>query len=59
MPVVFLSHGAPDAVLNAPDAVACWREIGETLPEPSAILVARGRPTSHGRARQGLTLKRR
>lgn len=39
MPVVFISHGAPDALLNAPDAVACWREIGERLPAPRAILV--------------------
>jgi 4,5-DOPA dioxygenase extradiol len=39
MPVVFISHGAPDALLKAPDAVACWREIGQRLPEPSAILV--------------------
>lgn len=38
MPVVFVSHGAPDALLKAPDAVACWREIGRRLPEPTAIL---------------------
>ena len=38
-PVVFVSHGAPDALLKAPDAVAAWREIGQTIPEPSAILV--------------------
>lgn len=39
MPVVFVSHGAPDALLKAPDAVACWREIGRQIPEPAAILV--------------------
>ena len=39
MPVVFVSHGAPDALLNAPDAVGCWREIGRQTPVPSAILV--------------------
>ena len=39
MPVVFISHGAPDALLKAPDAVACWREIGQSLPLPRAILV--------------------
>jgi 4,5-DOPA dioxygenase extradiol len=39
MPVVFVSHGAPDALLKAPDAVACWREIGLSLPQPAAILV--------------------
>lgn len=38
MPVVFVSHGAPDALLKAPDAVACWREIGRQVPEPTAIL---------------------
>lgn len=39
MPVVFISHGAPDALLKAPDAVARWREIGQSLPPPRAILV--------------------
>lgn len=39
MPVMFVSHGAPDALLKAPDAVACWREIGRQIPEPTAILV--------------------
>jgi 4,5-DOPA dioxygenase extradiol len=39
MPVVFVSHGAPDALLKAPDTVACWREIGLTISEPTAILV--------------------
>ncbi len=38
-PVIFVSHGAPDALLKAPDAVASWREIGRTIPQPSAILV--------------------
>ncbi len=39
MPVVFVSHGAPDAVLNAADTVDCWRELGRQIPLPSAILV--------------------
>lgn len=39
MPVVFVSHGAPDALLKAPDAVNCWREIGQQLSLPSGILV--------------------
>ncbi len=39
MPVVFVSHGAPDALLKAPDAVACWTEIGQLVPEPAAVLV--------------------
>ena len=48
MPVVFISHGAPDALLTAPDAVACWREIGQSLPPPRAILVI----SAHWEARQ-------
>jgi len=48
MPVVFVSHGAPDALLKAPDTVACWREIGQTVPEPAAILVV----SAHWEARQ-------
>lgn len=48
MPVVFISHGAPDALLNAPEAVSCWREMGESLPDPSAILVI----SAHWEARQ-------
>ena len=38
MPVVFVSHGAPDALFKAPDTVACWREIGRRIPRPKAIL---------------------
>lgn len=41
MPVIFVSHGAPDALLNAPDAVACWRGIGQRIAQespPRAIL---------------------
>ncbi len=48
MPVVFISHGAPDALMKAPDAVACWRDIGQQLPEPAAILVI----SAHWEARQ-------
>src|SRR5512139_3339215 len=48
MPVVFVSHGAPDALLKAPDTVSCWREIGQQLPEPAAILVV----SAHWEARQ-------
>ncbi len=46
-PVVFVSHGAPDALLKAPDAVACWREIGRQAPEPAAILAV----SAHWQAR--------
>jgi 4,5-DOPA dioxygenase extradiol len=48
MPVVFVSHGAPDALLEAPDAVDCWREIGRQVPEPAAILVV----SAHWEARR-------
>lgn len=48
MPVVFISHGAPDALLKAPDAVACWRSIGQSLPLSRAILVV----SAHWEARQ-------
>ena len=48
MPVVFISHGAPDALLKAPDAVAAWQAIGQQLPEPTAILVI----SAHWEARQ-------
>ena len=39
MPVVFVSHGAPDALLKAPDTVACWAEIARQVPPPAAILM--------------------
>lgn len=48
MPVVFVSHGAPDALLKAPDAVACWGEIGRSIPEPAAILAV----SAHWEARR-------
>ncbi len=48
MPVVFVSHGAPDALLKAPDAVACWRGIGQQVGTPSAILAV----SAHWDARQ-------
>lgn len=38
MPVVFVSHGAPNALLEAPDAVACWAELGRQIPQPAAIV---------------------
>jgi 4,5-DOPA dioxygenase extradiol len=41
MPVVFVSHGAPDALLKAPEAVACWRGIGQQISQaspPRAVL---------------------
>jgi 4,5-DOPA dioxygenase extradiol len=39
MPVVFVSHGAPDALLKAPDTVAAWRDLSLQIPKPTAILV--------------------
>lgn len=38
MPVLFVSHGAPDALLKAPDTVNAWREIGRHIPKPQGIL---------------------
>lgn len=48
MPVVFVSHGAPDALFKAPDAVARWGEIGQLVPQPAAILVV----SAHWEARR-------
>ena len=39
MPVVFVSHGAPDALLKAPSTIACWQQISKSMPRPKAILV--------------------
>ena len=48
MPVVFISHGTPDALFTAPTAVASWREIAQSLPPPRGILVI----SAHWEARQ-------
>lgn len=48
LPVVFVSHGSPDALLTAPDALSCWRGIGEAVATPQAILVV----SAHWQARQ-------
>lgn len=47
-PVIFLSHGAPDALLKSPDAVATWRTLGARIAQPKAILVI----SAHWEARQ-------
>lgn len=39
MPVLFVSHGAPTLALQPGATGAAWRELGEQLPRPSAILV--------------------
>lgn len=39
MPVVFVSHGAPDALLKSADTRACWRSLGELITKPVSILV--------------------
>ena len=51
MPVVFVSHGAPDALLKAPDTVASWRDLSLQIPKPTGILVVSahwesGQPTA-------------
>jgi 4,5-DOPA dioxygenase extradiol len=38
LPVVFVSHGAPDVLLKSPEVVRCWEGIGRAMPEPRAIL---------------------
>lgn len=39
MPVAFISHGAPDAILTADDAVAQWADMATRIPKPESILV--------------------
>ena len=46
-PVVFVSHGAPDVLLEAEDTLACWRAIAERVGSPEAILVV----SAHWQAR--------
>ncbi len=48
MPVVFVSHGAPDALLKAPDTVAAWREMSRHIPQPKGIMVV----SAHWEAQQ-------
>ena len=38
-PVLFVSHGAPDVLLNPGAAVHMWETLGADLPRPQAILV--------------------
>jgi 4,5-DOPA dioxygenase extradiol len=39
MPVLFVSHGAPTLPLDPGETGTVWRELGEKLPTPSAILI--------------------
>jgi 4,5-DOPA dioxygenase extradiol len=39
MPVIFLSHGAPSLPLEAGETGAAWRQLGDSLPKPTSILV--------------------
>lgn len=39
MPVVFLGHGSPMNALHETSYSRSWRDLGETLPRPQAILV--------------------
>ena len=48
LPVVFVSHGAPDALLKSPGVVRCWEAIGRALPTPTAILAV----SAHWETRQ-------
>lgn len=38
MPVVFVSHGAPDIALSTSATTQCWQALGKQLPTPKAIL---------------------
>ena len=38
VPVVFVSHGAPDVLLEATDTLGCWRVIAGRVGSPAAIL---------------------
>ncbi|MDY0036235.1 MAG: class III extradiol ring-cleavage dioxygenase [Zoogloea oleivorans] len=38
-PVLFVSHGAPDVLLNPGATVHLWEKLGAKLPRPTAILV--------------------
>ncbi len=38
-PILFVSHGAPDILLNPGATGAMWADLGQQLPKPSAILV--------------------
>lgn len=39
MPTLFLSHGAPSLPLAGGETGAAWRQLGESLPKPSSILM--------------------
>lgn len=39
MPVLFLSHGAPSLPLDSGETGEAWRQLGESLPRPSSILM--------------------
>ena len=39
LPTVFISHGSPMNALDRGSAVQAWKQLGQTLPRPKAILV--------------------
>ena len=39
MPALFIGHGSPMNVLEDNTYTRLWSELGETLPQPKAILV--------------------
>lgn len=48
MPLVFLGHGSPMNALQDTDYSRAWRELGQTLPRPQAILVVSAHWMSRG-----------
>ena len=55
MPALFLGHGSPMNVLEDNVYTRAWRELGETLPRPKAIVVVSAhwftRGDGHGSAK--------
>ena len=50
MPALFLAHGNPMNTLADNRYTRCWRDLGETLPRPKAILAVSAHWMTHGLA---------
>lgn len=48
MPVLFIGHGSPMNAIEENEFVHTWREIGNTLPKPNAILCISAHWETHG-----------
>lgn len=56
MPALFLGHGSPMNVLEDNVYTRAWRQLGETLPRPKAIVVVSAHWFTRG---TGVTVSRR